>query len=73
MSASSDKPGLFPELICGRCRIYGNKERYEYNNIKFLYFVWDCYSTPLEEGKTWDLWENRKNLTSSESEPGVTQ
>ena len=42
MSASSDRPGSFPELICGRYRIYSNKERYEYNNIKFLYFVWDC-------------------------------
>ena len=46
MSASSDGPGLFPELICGRCRIYSNKERYKYNNIKFLNFVlgllWEC-------------------------------
>ena len=36
MSASSDRLGLFPELICGRCRIYSNKERYEYDNIKLF-------------------------------------
>ena len=27
MSASSDRLGLFSELICGGHRIYGNKER----------------------------------------------
>ena len=46
MSASSDGSGLFPQLICGRCGIYSNNERYGYNNIKFLYFVlgllWEC-------------------------------
>ena len=43
MNAFSDRIGSFPELISGRYRIYSNKERYEYNNSKFLYFVWDCY------------------------------
>ena len=46
MSASSDRPGLFPELICGRYKIYSNKERYEYNNIEFLILclglLWEC-------------------------------
>ena len=42
MSASSDSLGLFSELICGRCRIYSNKERYEYNNIK-LFLLWGCH------------------------------
>ena len=46
MSESSDRLGLFSELICGRCRIYGNKERYECNNTKLfllcLGLSWEC-------------------------------